>query len=170
MLIALTGTPGTGKSTVAEELARRGYLIIKVNDTIGPYVLEQDTERDARIVDTDRWSAEFPHQEGIVEGHLSHLLPADKVIVLRCRPDILKKRLIMRGYHPEKVEENVEAEMLDVILVEALEEHAPGKIYEIDETDMPVPAVADMIERIITGDILPIHGIVDWLSVCADLL
>lgn len=170
MLIALTGTPGTGKSTVAEELQRRGYRIIHVNDTIGPYVLENDEELDTRIVDTEQWIDEFPPFDGIVEGHLSHLLPADKVILLRCRPDILKSRLIERGYRTEKVAENVEAEMLDVLLVESLEEHAPEKIYEIDATVMSVPEVADMIERIITGDVPPAHGIVDWLSVCADLL
>lgn len=170
MLIALTGTPGTGKSTVTQELAQRGYRIIRVNDTIGPYVLEKDEELDTRIVDTQRWSAEFPELDGIVEGHLSHLLPADRVIVLRCRPDILKTRLTERGYHQEKVAENVEAEMLDILLVEALEEHTPEMIYEIDATVMSVTELADMIEQIISGDASPGHGIVDWLSVCADLL
>ena len=170
MLISLTGTPGTGKSTVADELAKRGYSIIPVNDTIGPYVLEEDTELDTRIVDTDRWSAEFSIQDGIVEGHLSHLLSADKIILLRCRPDLLKSRLIARGYKPEKVSENVEAEMLDVLLIEALEEHTPEKIYEIDATVMSVPEVADMVEQIIAGVAAPGYGKVDWLSVCADLL
>lgn len=170
MLIALTGTPGTGKSTVAEELQRRGHRIIHVNDTIGPYVLENDEELDTRIVDTGQWSDEFPPFDGIVEGHLSHLLPADKVILLRCRPDILKSRLIERGYRTEKVAENVEAEMLDVLLVESLEEHAPEKIYEIDATVMSVPEVVDMVEQIITGEAAPGYGMVDWLSVCADLL
>ncbi|MFH0967545.1 MAG: adenylate kinase family protein [Methanobacteriota archaeon] len=170
MLIALTGTPGTGKSTIANELAERGYQIIKVNDTIDPYVLEKNDKLDTRIVDTDRWSAEFPFKEGIVEGHLSHLLPVERVIVLRCRPDVLKSRLIDRGYHQDKVAENVEAEMLDVILIEALEEHTPELIYEIDATDMSVPEVADMLCGILAGNIPPGHGSVDWLSICADLL
>ncbi len=118
MLIALTGTPGTGKSTVAAELALRGHRVIRSNDTIGPYILERDEDQDTNIVDTEKWSSEFPEHEGIVEGHLSHLLNADRIIVLRCRPDVLKKRLEMRGYPPEKVIENVEAEILDVILVD----------------------------------------------------
>jgi adenylate kinase len=170
MLIALTGTPGTGKSTVAIELERRGHRIIKANDTIDPYVIENGREPDSRIVDTDRWSAEFPFHEGIVEGHIAHLLPAELIIVLRCRPDILRARLNTRGYHHGKTTENVEAELLDVILIEALEEHTPEQIYEIDATDMTVPEVADMIDDIVAGKVPPVHGSVDWLSSCADLL
>ncbi len=170
MLIALTGTPGTGKSTVAAELALRCHQVISVNDTIGPYILEHDEEQDTNIIDTERWRAEFPGHDGIVEGHLSHLLRADRIIVLRCRPDVLKKRLEMRGYHPEKVAENVEAEMLDVVLVESLEDHTPEKIYEIDATVMSVSELADWIGLILTGKAEPGHGKVDWLEVCADLL
>jgi adenylate kinase len=170
MLTALTGTPGCGKSTVSEVLAQRGHRIVRVNDTIDPYILETDRRSDARVVDTERWSAEFPFHEGIVEGHLSHFLPADRVIILRCRPDILTCRLAERGYLPEKVAENVQAEILDVILIEALEEHTPEKIYEINATDMSVPEITDMIEQIITGNIPPGHGIVDWLADYSDLL
>ena len=60
--------------------------------------------------------------------------PCDLVIILRCRPDILKSRLVKRGYRGEKIQENVEAEALDVILVETLEIHPPGHILEIDTT------------------------------------
>ncbi len=170
MFIALTGTPGTGKSTVADELQKRGHPIVRVVDTIGPYITQKDESRDARIVDVDQWASDFPIHEGIVEGHLSHFLSAEQIIVLRCRPDILKNRLTIRGYHEEKVRENVEAEMLDVLLIEALDEHTPEQIYEIDVTDMTVSEVADMVEAIITGDIAPSHGTVDWLSLCADVL
>jgi adenylate kinase len=170
MLISLTGTPGTGKTTVSGELRKRGYQITKVNDTIDPYVLEKDDERETRIVDTDRWCAGFPYSDGVVEGHLSHLLPSERVIILRCRPDLLKSRLIARGYNPAKVAENVEAELLDVILIESLEEHTPEQIYEIDTTDKSVPEVADMIEKVITGEASCGHGFVDWLSVCPDLI
>ncbi len=60
--------------------------------------------------------------------------------------------------------------MLDVILIEALEEHTPEHIYEIDATDMSVPEVADMLDDFIAGKIPARHGSVDWLSVYADLL
>lgn len=170
MLIALTGTPGTGKTSVADELANRGYQVMRAADTIAPYVLEKDHARDADVIDTERWVEEFPGFDGIIEGHLSHLLPADRIIILRCRPDILKERLTARGYSREKVAENTEAEILDVLLIETLEEHTPEKIYEIDATDMSVSMVADMAEQIINGTGSPSHGTVDWLSVYADEL
>ncbi|PWR70531.1 adenylate kinase family protein [Methanospirillum lacunae] len=170
MLIALTGTPGTGKSTVSDELTNRGHQVIRANDTIGPYIIEEDDERQAHVIDTDRWRDEFPLLDGIVEGHLTHLLPVSRVIVIRCRPDVLKERLVARGYPDEKVAENVEAELLDVVLIEAMEEHTPEMIYEMDVTDKTVAEVADMIEGILTGDVPPKHGVVDWLSTCVDLL
>ncbi|HWQ67699.1 MAG TPA: adenylate kinase family protein [Methanospirillum sp.] len=169
MLTALTGTPGTGKSTVADELARRGHLVIRVTDTIIPYILEEDAAMQTRIVDTDQWAAEFPHSEGIVEGHIAHLLHVDRIILLRCRPDILKTRLETRKYPDAKVAENVEAELLDVLLVEALEEHGPDQVYEIDATNLSVVEVADQIEEIVFGKTSPIHGIVDWLALCPDI-
>jgi len=39
MMCGITGTPGTGKSTVAEELARRGHAVVHITDIVGPYAL-----------------------------------------------------------------------------------------------------------------------------------
>ena len=36
-------------------------------------------------------------------------------VVLRSRPSVLRSRLEARGWHSEKVRENVEAEAIDVI-------------------------------------------------------
>ncbi len=170
MLTAITGTPGTGKSSVAEELERRGKHVIRATETITPYVIGEDTTRDTLVIDTGRWADEFPATDGIVEGQISHLLRADQVVVLRCRPDVIRERLCARGYHEEKIRENVEAELVDVILVEALEEHDPTRIYEIDTTGMSLNIIADRIEHIIAGEEKPVYGTVDWLSVCQDLL
>ncbi len=179
MLIAITGTPGTGKTTVADELFRRGYKIIHVTDTIENYVVEIDKKRDTRVIDTNTWAIEFVNNNlrdsdacdlsVIVEGQISHYLQAEITIVLRCRPDIIGKRLTKRGYSPEKVNENVEAELVDVILMEAIDENC-DQIFEIDTTSLSVPELADKIEHIIAGEDKPIYGIVDWLSVCQDLL
>ncbi len=87
--------------------------------------------------------------------------------MLRCHPDLLRTRLEERGYTDEKVRENVEAEAIDLILVEALD--ACERVFEIDATALTPEAVADSIERIINGkgdDYLP--GRVDWSQVVSD--
>ncbi|MBR6447047.1 MAG: adenylate kinase family protein, partial [Methanomicrobium sp.] len=117
MMVSITGIPGTGKTAVSSLLKEKGYSVTAQNDTIGKYILERDEERDAIVIDEDLWADEFPVFDGIVEGHITHLLPSDRVIVLRCRPDVLEDRLRKRGYSAAKVKENVLAEALDTILI-----------------------------------------------------
>lgn len=169
MLIALTGTPGTGKTAATAILAARGYrtttveAVARQNDCV--------TETDDGVeVDIEALSAKMKHNNGestILDGHLAHLLPNSLCIVLRCHPDLLRTRLEEREYAEEKVIENVEAEAIDIILVEALDECE--RVFEIDASTLTPEAVADSIERIINGkgdDYLP--GRVDWSQVVSD--
>jgi adenylate kinase len=162
MMCGITGTPGTGKSMIGEELARRGHTVIHLTDTVGPYVSGNDEERDARIIDGDRWAAEFVPVDGFVEGHIAHLLPCDRIVVLRCRPDVLKERLSLRKYREEKVRENSDAEALDVCLIETVEEYEPTQILELDTTGHDVLYCADQIERFVKGEIPAGFGTIDW--------
>ena len=162
MMIGITGTPGTGKTSVAAELERRGYRIVRLTDTVRPYIIEEDSCRQTLVVDVERWVEEFEPLDGIVEGHLAHLLPCDRVVVLRCRPDILRERLLPRNYPAEKVAENAEAEALDVILIETLEEHPDEWILEVDMTNLPISECADRVERFIRGELPPSYGSIDW--------
>ena len=170
MMIALTGTPGTGKTSVAMELRKRGIPVTHVSDTTGPYTLGEDKERDTRIIDDERWALEFTPVEGIIEGHMAHYLQADRIVILRCRPDILKERLSGRGYSEEKIHENVESEILDVALAEAFDIHGKDILYEIDTTGMDIITCADKVEEIVRGNAEPEIGIVDWLIPYGDMI
>ena len=46
----------------------------------------------------------------------------DGAWVIRCDPSVLRGRLEARGYKPAKVVENLEAEALDIILQEAVDQ------------------------------------------------
>ncbi|MEN6609508.1 MAG: adenylate kinase family protein [Methanoregulaceae archaeon] len=164
MMCGITGTPGTGKTAVAEELVRRGYPVIRVNDTVDGYILEKDPGRDTLVIDVDRWADEFQPVEGFLEGHIAHLIPCTKTVILRCRPDILRERLSRRDYSREKIDENCEAEALDVILVETLEEQDPASVLEIDTTSLTSREVADRIEGFYLGKIPSAYGDIDWSS------
>ena len=151
MKIALTGTPGTGKSTVAM-LVDAGFTIVDVNAIIKDrYNLGMDEERNSAIADLDglsRYAEQLPG-DCILEGHVAHLLPVDRIVVLRASPAVLRKRLEARGWSGEKIEENLEAEALDVILVEALE--LSDNVYEIDTTERTPAMVAGCVREIISG-------------------
>ncbi|AKB39678.1 adenylate kinase family protein [Methanosarcina mazei] len=183
MLIGLTGTPGTGKTSVSRLLEkRRQWKVIHLNDLIKEECLytEIDEKRDAVVADMDLVRSrliEITEEMGkrttdeviILESHLSHYI-ADTVIVMRAYPPELKKRLEKRGYSEEKIRENTEAEALDVILVEASE--WCEEIFEVNTTGRSIEEVVHDIEKIIDHILsgkeeeLPEYmpGSIDWID------
>ncbi len=99
----------------------------------------------------------------ILVGHLSHLLPVDIVVALRCHPEILRRRLEKRGWESSKIQENVEAEALGVICQEAL---VGAEAFEIDTTDASPDEVVRAILLILKGEGEKYRaGKVDWSQV-----
>ncbi|ADB57349.1 adenylate kinase family protein [Archaeoglobus profundus] len=172
MLIALTGTPGVGKSTVAEILRKRGYIVLSVNELAEKFNCIIGEEEGCKIVDVEKLAENVRKVvKGltIIEGHLSHLLNPDLAIVLRCNPLELKRRLERKGWSEEKILENVEAELVDVILIEALD--SVEKVYEIDTTNLTPEEVANAVEEILRGESEKYKpGRIDWLSEVGDKL
>jgi adenylate kinase len=148
MPIALTGTPGTGKSTCAKLLAGRGYVVASLNDIIKDRKLGKRSKDGCIVVDPVAIRKLIPHGD-IIEGHLSHFLPVDVAVVLRCDPRVLETRLKVKRWKSGKVRENAEAEALDVIVIEALDE---GKeVYEVDTTSIGPEEVANAVEKVMKG-------------------
>ncbi|ABS56650.1 conserved hypothetical protein [Methanoregula boonei 6A8] len=164
MMCGITGTPGTGKSTAADELARRGHTVVHITDIAQPYVLGRDPERDTQVIDTDRMVDEFVPFDGFIEGHFAHLLPCDRMVVMRLRPDELAARLRARGYEQDKIRENRDAEALDVCLIETVEQFSPNQVFELDTTGKSPVVCADLIEQFYLGEIPASFGSIDWSS------
>lgn len=102
MRVAVTGTPGTGKTTATERL-ETDLSVIHLNEAIRKrgFTLGRDEKRDAVIADLDavrEWLADRP--DVLVESHLAHHVPVDRVVVLRCDPAVLEERLAERGGDP----------------------------------------------------------------------
>jgi len=161
-MCGITGTPGTGKSAIGEELARRGYTVVHQATTVAPYVTGEDEERDVQVIDVDRWAEEFRPVDGFVEGHMVHYLPCDRIVVLRCRPDELSRRLALRKYRASKIRENAEAEAVDVCLIETVEAFDASVILEIDTTGRKATECADLIEAFYKGIHPAGFGSIDW--------
>ena len=164
--LAITGTPGTGKSSVAARLGRSAHAV-----EVAELAERTGTARPTRRgVEVDlarlRTALRRPHGWGdarVVVGHLAHLLPVRDVVVLRCHPHELARRLLLarRGTARER-RENVLAEALDVVLAEAVR---PGRrVWEVDTTDRTVGAVARRVGRLLARRGRPSYGGVDWLS------
>ncbi len=165
MQIALTGTPGTGKTTVAGLLP---YRIIDINALVkGGLNLGVDPERGCLEADMDALLRSLKEMEmdaeeiSILEGHFSHCF-VDWAIVLRLTPAKLRERLEARGYSKSKIKENLEAEALDLILAESVE--SCSRVDEIDTTGRSPEEVAGLIIKIIKGDLTLPPGQVDWLE------
>lgn len=163
MKIAVTGTPGVGKTSACALITR--VRIVHVNDLVEELGLVSGYDRSRRTkeVDVPKLAKEVAKMEGdfVLEGHFSHLLGPDLAIVLRCSPSVLEKRLKKKGWPEKKIRENVEAEAVDVALIEAVE-NVP-EVCEIDTTKMKPGQVARAIESIISGERQKYRvGNVDW--------
>lgn len=156
MLVGITGTPGTGKTAVTSLLeSRTPYRVIHLNEIIKEEKLysEVDAERDCVVADMDLVETRVgeiadPNYITVLDSHLSHHL-ANSVIVLRTKPDVLRTRLQKRNYSAEKVQENLEAEALDIILCEAVD--WCDNVFEIDTTSRSLERTFDDVVAILDG-------------------
>lgn len=166
MRVALTGTPGTGKTTVAERVGT-DLEVVHLNRLIEAEGLTTgvDAERESWIADLGAVRAWLAGRDDVlIESHLAHRLDVDRVIVLRCRPEALEQRLLDRGDPAAKADENAEAEALDVALAEAAAEHGEDAVYELDTSDRPPEAVAREVEAVIDGRREPAVGTVSYID------
>lgn len=172
MIIAITGTPGVGKTTVADILSERGFAIYSLKDIAiqHGFIEGYDRKRRSIIIDInklDKYISKMNQKIVLIEGHLSHLLKnISYTIILRCHPRELRKRLEKKKWNKKKILENIQAEALDVILVETVENHHSDTIFEIDTTKLKPRVIADIIADIIdNGFILEDRfkiGRIDW--------
>lgn len=173
MIIALTGTPGTGKTTIATLLQQYITVIDFQKFAITHHCeVGYDSDKDSIIIDVDKVNIALQNhinssKSVLIEGHLSHLLTAvEKIIILRCHPKTLLKRLNEKGWKQQKIKENLEAEMLDVILSESIEIHSEENISEIDTTNQSPNSIVTSIKSLINShfkkDIATRPGSIDW--------
>ena len=171
-IIFISGTPCTGKTTIGEQLSQKlDWDLVKINDLAisNNSVLGIDEDKGYKIIDIDALDGDLSDiisssDNLIVEGHLSHLCSgADKVIVLRCRPEILEKRLALRNYSDAKIHENLEAEALGVCSAESLEIYQ-NNVYELDVSDLSIDEVVSILFDVIEGKRELTFGEIDFMD------
>ena len=171
--IAITGTPGVGKSTVVEQFKKANYEVVSVLELAKQHgcVGEFDESKDSQEIEIHQL-AELLEFEGsintIIDGHLSHFLSVDAIVVLRCNPHVLRERLSQRGYKDAKVNANTEWEMLSGTWSEILEFEMEQPVMEIDTSETSPQLVFDRIVEWIANNFPmasdEINKSIDWLT------
>lgn len=136
-IIAITGSPGTGKTTLSAQFSSNQFDCFTVEQIATQLGCIEHADGEV-IVATNllskwKYSGE---KIAIIEGHLSHYCAIDAVIVLRCHPDELERRLSLRdGYDAIKIRNNIEWEMVSGIWSELIEQCPDLPILELDMTN-----------------------------------
>jgi adenylate kinase len=158
--ILITGTPGTGKTTVSRLLAtelRATYVNPKnlLRRRSRDYVY--DKKRKTRIVSLARLhkmlydKAKRAPRGLVIDSHITpEIGPIPKLvkaIVLRCDPVVLQRRLARKRWPKSKISENLQAEILDVCLWEAVQNYGLKKTVEIDTTEKTPKHIVQLIMK-----------------------
>src|SRR3989442_5698768 len=96
VLVAITGTPGTGKSSACDVLAKRGYVVVDLDDIARRegLIVGRDEKRGTDQVDVDalRAGLRIPAKVAFLNSAYSHPIDVNLAVVLRCRPSVLPAR------------------------------------------------------------------------------
>ena len=135
--VLITGTPGTGKSSLAERVAAAVDDLTRIDVSQlakdGDMLESFDATHDTHVIDEDK-VLDHMEEHGlggdaggvVVDYHGCDLFPErwfDLVVVLTCDNGVLYDRLQARGYSDTKIRGNVECEIFQTLIEEAKESY-----------------------------------------------
>ncbi len=140
-VLVITGTPGVGKSTLARYLQKKfGWRRLDLHDYY--HLLSSGYNRKKQCYDLDprkveqlvKSKAKEDSLPLIIDSHLAHHLPpklVDLCVILTfSNLKQLRRRLEKRQYRKSKVQENLEAEIFQICLIEAKENGHEPLVFE----------------------------------------
>lgn len=141
--LLITGTPGTGKTTLSQRLSEiTGIPHLNVGDLVRQKHLHsgKDAKFDAYLMDEDlvcdAMENKMQSPSGcIVDFHSCDFFPErwfDLVVVLQCSTDVLYDRLKKRKYSELKLKENIECEIMQVVLEEAKDSYSADIVVALE--------------------------------------
>ena len=158
-VVAISGTPGVGKTAVARELSRKlNAIYLNLSNVVIEKKLysEYDKERKTYVINEEKlknyirnlaWQTQ---QLIVIDSHYGEIIDDDllvKIFILRLDPRELLKRLMSRSWPLTKIKENIESELLGICTANALLEHPASKVCEIDVTNKSVnEVVAEILD------------------------
>jgi adenylate kinase len=178
LIILISGTPGTGKTTIAylmKELLSAEYINLTEIVIKNKFSRETDENRKTEIVDLKKvipflkqFIKSHPNKDIIIDGHYADIVPdsiTSILIVLRTDPRVLEKRLIDKQFPSPKIQENLQSEILGSCTQFALKAHNRKKIYEIDTSSLPAEVIVANILKIIKEKPPSNVGEINWMQI-----
>ena len=177
-VILITGTPCTGKTATAKQLATTlpdaQYINLTDYAETNGLTLGEDKERKTVVINEAKMRRKLGETINasdkaniIIDGHYASAVTPTKLVsevfVLRRNPKELKRFMEKCGFEGVKLWENLSAEILDVCLIEAVQAQE-GKVCELDATGKTVEEAANEILDVLEGRKKCFVGIVDWLG------
>ncbi|NLF88909.1 AAA family ATPase [Candidatus Bathyarchaeota archaeon] len=176
-VILITGTPCVGKTTVAKALTTKlnaQYINLTDYAKQNNLIIEEDPERCTTVINEEAMQENLgatidASENGtiVIDGHYAAaVIPEEQVaqvFVLRRNPVELKSFMEKRGYSGSKLWENLQAEIIDVCLGEAVQFHA-GRVCELDATGKTPEQVVEEIVEVLEKRISCRVGTIDWMG------
>ena len=173
VVIAITGSPGVGKTTISSMLATKGWKVNTVAELAKTFDCEGDYDESMGCVEIDihKLAERFlmePNDNLIIDGHLAHFLAVDAIVILRCEPSQLRARLESRGYTQPKINANLEWEFIAGTWSEIVEFDIDVPILELDSSTLSAEELIKRLLDWIDGDFKHnstiISNAIDWLG------
>lgn len=176
-VILITGTPCTGKTTTAKQLAQKlnaQYINLTQYAKENNLTIGEDKQRKTTIIDEKAMKTKLAKTitsadniDVVIDGHYAAAVTPKKqtthVFVLRKNPKHLKQQMQRCGFENQKLNENLSAEILDTCLIEALQNHK-GKVCEIDTTEKTTQQIVNEIGDVLGNRKKCYSGYIDWIS------
>ena len=165
--LGITGTPGTGKKTLAPAVAKElGVPFIGLNELLTP----SERVRTSRGVDPRLLRKRLLRRTRETALVYGHLVPdvlergdVERVVVLRCNPSKLARRLRQRSYPRAKVAENVEAELIGVVSAASILRFGGRRCADFDTSSRSVTNSAAAVAKLLRAP-HPRGARVDWVA------
>ena len=168
MVLVITGSPGVGKHTIANEvLESNDYELLDINKIANEKnIIEHNQNMDE--VDVDKFKKSFEEiitEKSLIVGHLAPYVLSSKnvksAIVLRKNPYKLLEIYKKRKYTEEKSKDNLGSEILGIITNDAINNFGQEKTFQIDVSESTPKAVVSRIDNIINRN--DAGDNIDWL-------
>jgi len=177
-IIIITGTPGVGKTRLANSLAKRmNCSFLDLGSLVKREKLYSRFDRRDRsyVIDEHRvkrrlarFFAENTRGVLIIEAHTvgSYVpkRPGMRAIVIRLDPVKLAQRLKARKWSRRKIWENVEAELIDLSVYESVRLLGRDRVSQIDSTGMRIGELLHEAERLMATKRWSAEVGPDWLG------